>query len=404
MPIGSFPAVLGHEGAGVVLRLGDGLKQSGLAVGDRVLLGYCSCMACPACNDGRKGACNNIAMINFAGARGPEDSPLRLANGTSIRGAFFGQSSFSKLAIVDYRAVVKYDGPVEDLSFLAPLGCGYMTGAATVLNVLKPKSSQSVAIFGLGAVGLCALMAAKSLPVSEIIAVDILDSRLEIATKIGATKTINGKQHDSIEAAIRQLLPAGVDYVVDTTGLTKMINEGIKALNHGGTFAVVGTPRPGELAQFDALDMLVHCKKIIGITGGYCDPQSVSSSFRGAPAFADLEQFIPQLVQMFRSGKFPIDTLSKTYPPSKIEQAMQDMKSGKVRRSRSHSSSDADSWGLRLSNPYCLGSKLRGPLPIESMDTNINKALESARKSAYRSNLKLLQFVIKYTYTRSAMR
>ncbi|KIW09877.1 hypothetical protein PV08_11978 [Exophiala spinifera] len=314
MPIGSFPAVLGHEGAGVILRLGDGLKESGLVVGDRVLLGYCSCMACPACNENRKGACNNIAMINFAGARGPEDSPLRLTNGKSIRGAFFGQSSFSKLALVDSRAVVKYDGPVDDLSFLAPLGCGYMTGAATVMNVLQPKASQSVAIFGLGAVGLCALMAAKSIGVREIIAVDILDSRLEIATKLGAARTINGKQHDSIETAIHQLLPAGVDYIVDTTGLTKMINEGLKALGHGGTFAVVGTPRPGELAHFDPLDMLVHCKKIIGVTGGYCNPQS----------------FIPQLVQMFRAGRFPIDTLSETYAPSEIEQAIQDMKSGKV--------------------------------------------------------------------------
>ena len=274
-PFGAFPAVLGHEGAGVVLRLGSGLDNSGLEVGDRVLLGYCSCMNCSECKEGRKGACHDIAAINFIGTRGGNDSSIRLPNGQPVRGPFFGQSSFSKLAIVDSRAVVKYPGPVENLSFLAPLGCGYLTGAGTVLNVLRPRQENSIAIFGLGAVGLSALMAAKSENVRDIIAVDIVESRLEVAKSLGATQTINSKVKTSVEDAIKEILPKGIDYIVDTTGLTIMINGGIKALGHRGTFAIVGTPQPNELLTIESQDILFHGKSLIGVTGGYADPQKV---------------------------------------------------------------------------------------------------------------------------------
>ncbi|KAG0645229.1 Benzyl alcohol dehydrogenase [Hyphodiscus hymeniophilus] len=316
MPIGSYPVIPGHEGAGVILKLGTGLQESGLKVGDRVILSYCSCLNCSACKAGRKGACENIAFINFGGSRGggESESAARLPNGQAIRGDFFGQSSFRKFATVDARAVVKYDGPVENLSFLAPMGCGYMTGAATVMNVLKPKPTSSVAIFGLGAVGLSALMAAKSENVQDIIAIDILESRLEMAAAMGATKTINAKGAEPVEGVIREAFPSGVNFVIDTTGSAKVISSGIALLAHGGTAAVVGTPRPGDLIEVEALDMLIHCKTVLGITGGYCDPQ----------------KFIPGLIRLFEDGSFPIDKLCKTYPPSEIDHAIKDMKSGKV--------------------------------------------------------------------------
>lgn len=151
-----------------------------------------------------------------------------------------------------------------------------MTGAATILNVMKPKQTSSLAIFGMGAVGLCALMAAKSENLKEILAVDIVESRLELAKSLGATRTIDSRQHENVQAAIHEIMPQGVDYIVDTTGLTSMLNNGMKALGHGGTLAIVGTPRPQETLTIEALDMLIHCKTLIGITGGYCDPQEVS--------------------------------------------------------------------------------------------------------------------------------
>ncbi|KAJ9607706.1 hypothetical protein H2200_007784 [Cladophialophora chaetospira] len=314
MPFGSYPAVLGHEGAGIVRRLGPGLENSGLEIGDRVLLGYSSCLDCSACKAGRKGGCESIAMINFIGTRGADDTSIRLASGEPVRGMFFGQSSFKQLAIVDFRSVVKYDGAVEDLAFLAPLGCGYLTGAATVLNVLRPKPTHSLAIFGVGAVGLCALMAAKSENLREVLAIDIVESKLEKAKSLGATRTIDPRKHENVVMAIHEILPQGVDYIIDTTGLTSMLNDGIKALAHGGTLAIVGTPRPQEELSVGALDMLIHCKTIVGVAGGFCNPQ----------------EYIPRLIKMFRAGHFPIEGLSTVYPPSKIQDAIQDMKSGKV--------------------------------------------------------------------------
>ncbi|KAK7890532.1 hypothetical protein LTR67_007740 [Exophiala xenobiotica] len=314
MPIGGFPVVAGHEGAGVILELGSGLESSGLKVGDRVLLGFASCMSCRGCQAGSKGACDNIALTNFGGTRGLEDTSIRRPSGEFIRGLVFGQSSFSKLAICDARVAVKYPGPVEDLSFLAPLGCGFMTGAGTVLDVLKPNSNNSIAILGLGAVGLSALMAAKSLNMADIIAIDIIESRLELAKSLGATHALNGKKYKDVEAAIREVSARGADYIVDTTGATSMINSGIRALAQQGTFAIVGTPVPGEHLSVEGMDMLIHCKKIIGVTGAYANPQ----------------ELIPRLVKMYQEGSFPIDGLSKIYPPTEMDQAIDDMKSGKV--------------------------------------------------------------------------
>ncbi|EXJ75928.1 uncharacterized protein A1O5_00436 [Cladophialophora psammophila CBS 110553] len=282
MPIGGFPVVAGHEGAGIILRLGSGLEGSGLREGDRVILGFASCMSCTACREGSKGACANIALTNFGGTRGLDDTSIRRPNGDFVRGPVFGQSSFSKLAVCDARTVVKYPGPVEDLSFLAPLGCGFMTGAGTVMDVLKPQSSSSIAILGLGAVGLCALMAAKSLNVAEIVAIDIVDSRLELAKSLGATHALDGRKYRDIEAAIREASAHGVDYIVDTTGLISAINSGIRALAQRGTLAIVGTPPPRECLSAEAMEMLIHCKKIIGITGAYANPQEVSLHFSSA--------------------------------------------------------------------------------------------------------------------------
>jgi Zn-dependent alcohol dehydrogenase len=173
--------------------------------------------------------------------------------------------------------LVKYAGPAEDLSFLAPLSCGYLTGAATVLNVLKPRPTSSIAILGLGAVGFSALMAAKAEGVKTIVAVDIIDWRLDLAKSFGATHTILGNdgRNLSIDQAVHEKFPNGVDYIVDTTGLVKMLNGAVKALAHSGTLAIVGTPQHENLS-IDGLDMLVHCKNIMGVTGGYSDPQEVS--------------------------------------------------------------------------------------------------------------------------------
>jgi Zn-dependent alcohol dehydrogenase len=175
---------------------------------------------------------------------------------------------------------------VSSVSFSSIVGTSadsdsYMTGAATVLEVLKPRAIHSIAIFGMGAVGLCALMTAKSENLKEIVAVDIIESRLELASSLGATKTINGKQYENIEEAIHEILPHGVDAIVDATGSAKMLNAGVRALSHGGTLAVVGTPAPDAMLSFSALDMLIHCKKVMGVVSTPDLRHFVHSSARG---------------------------------------------------------------------------------------------------------------------------
>lgn len=151
IPFGIYPAVLGHEGAGTVRRVGSNVQDKSLKEGDTVLLSFSSCQNCSTCKENRNGACSQMTNINFGGARGlePSTSPISLPDGTPVRGQFFGQSSLSKLAVVSERSIVKCDASPEDLAFLAPLGCGYLTGAGTVFNVLRPKKDSKFVVFGM---------------------------------------------------------------------------------------------------------------------------------------------------------------------------------------------------------------------------------------------------------------
>lgn len=278
MPVGSFPAVLGHEGVGIVRHVGSAATDKSLSPGDVVLLSVSNCHACRPCLDGRNGACVNATLTNFLTQRVGENakSPIRLPDGTPVHGQFFGQSSFSKLAVVAQRCVVKIDkARPEDLAFLAPLACGYLTGAGTVFNVLKPTSFDTVAVLGAGAVGFAAVMAAKVNGAQAIIAVDIVDSKLKMASNLGATHTIHTGNIKDLNAGIRAILPNGVDKVIDTTGLPFLLNDAFRALAHDGILALVGVPPPAADLQFNALDLLTSCKRVVGVIEGYADPQKV---------------------------------------------------------------------------------------------------------------------------------
>jgi Zn-dependent alcohol dehydrogenase len=278
MPVGEFPAILGHEGAGIIRRLGASLKDRSWKVGDQVLLSFSSCRKCSYCADRRNGSCPEITAINFTGTRLSDGSnPARLADGTPVRSKFFGQSSLSKLAIVSESSIVKCELSDEEFALMAPMGCGYYTGAGTVIRVLKPSKETTMAILGMGAVGLSALMAAKAIGVQRVIAVDIVDSKLDLAISLGATAALNSGRVESLEKALKDLISEGINQILDTTGLGFMIQDGIRALTHGGTFALVGVPRPGDSVAFDPLDMLLSCKRVIGVIEGDSDPVDVSS-------------------------------------------------------------------------------------------------------------------------------
>lgn len=279
MPVGAFPAVLGHEGVGIVREVGRDVRDKTLKFGDTVILSFNSCGGCSACKEERCGACSHCTEINFMKtARGDQGSksPISLLDGTSVHGQFFGQSSLSKLAIVAQNSIVKIDADEKDLPYLAPLACGYLTGAGTVFNVLEPKSHHKLVILGMGAVGLAALMAAKSIGMTDIVAVDIVDQKLQRATELGASDTVNTNTHTDLNEAIRHVFPGGVDMVVDTTGVVPLLELGVKALAHEGTLAMVGVPPPDTPLRIDPLDFLTTCKKMIGVIEGFANPQKVT--------------------------------------------------------------------------------------------------------------------------------
>lgn len=282
MPIGSYPAVLGHEGAGVVRWTGSAVKDKSLKPGDAVLLSFHSCRQCRFCVEGQCGTCPHMTETNFvrfARRDATAKSPVSLPDGTAVHGQFFGQSSMSRLAVVAEESVIKVDARPEELQALPPLGCGYLTGAGTIFNVIKPQAHDSVAVLGMGAVGIAAMLAAKALGVRHIVAVDVVDAKLQLASSLGATHTINSAAKPDLYAALHALIPGGLDKIIDTTGLPGVLEASVKALAHGGTLALVGVPSPTATLTINALDLLLSCKQVIGVIEGAADPHIVLSPF-----------------------------------------------------------------------------------------------------------------------------
>jgi len=304
---GNFPMVLGHEGAGVVEEIGSGVTT--LAVGDRVAASFASCGQCENCLTGREAYCLNFMALNIGGTRLDGSVTLHGAEGEDVHGSFFGQSSFGTYAIANERNLV----PVPDdvpLELVGPLGCGIQTGAGTVLNSLQVPSGSSVVVSGSGAVGLSAIMAAKAAGVTTIVAVDVLDERLALATELGATHTINGRQEDVV-ARLRELSGGlGVAYGVDTTGIPAVIQSVVDGTRFGATIAVVGVGKPDAVLPLGLVSGAG--KTLVGAIEGDAVPQT----------------FIPRLIAMYRAGLFPFDQLVTTYPFADIERAIEDTRTG----------------------------------------------------------------------------
>jgi Zn-dependent alcohol dehydrogenase len=276
MPVGEFPAILGHEGAGIIRRLGTTEPDPLLKIGDQVLVSFSSCRNCSYCARNQNGSCPHITAINFTGTRLSDGSnPARLLDGTSVRSKFFGQSSFSKLAVVSRTSIVKCELSPQEFAIMAPLGCGYYTGAATIMKVLKPEKETTLAIVGMGTVGLSALMAAKAIGVHCVIAIDILDYKLDLATQLGATHTINSRDGDLAEH-LKTLIPDGVNQILDTTGLVPLLETSIRALSHGGILALVGVPSPMKTIAIDPLEFLLSAKRLVGVIEGASNPAEAS--------------------------------------------------------------------------------------------------------------------------------
>ena len=223
------------------------------------------------------------------------------------------QSSFATHANVVEASIIKVDSEVP-LDKLAPLGCGMQTGAGAVLNEIRPRAGSSFAVIGTGAVGMAAVMAARVAGCTTIVAIDRHQSRLDQALELGATHTINTTDLDLVEELKRITDGAGVDAILDTTALPKLLASAVDALAIRGTLALVGAAAPGTEAPFEIGGSLVKGWTFKTIVQGSSVPQD----------------FIPRLVSLWKEGRFPLDRLIKTYQLDQINEAFEASESGAV--------------------------------------------------------------------------
>jgi aryl-alcohol dehydrogenase len=263
------PGIIGHEGAGIVEKVGAGV--TGVAEGDKVLLSFTSCGSCAACTSTHPAYCETWLPRNLLGMMRSDDSGGVTRDGVPIASHFFGQSSFGQYAIADERSVVKVD-PAADLAVLAPLGCGVLTGFGSMWNVLDPDSSDIVAVYGAGAVGLSAVIAAALRKPAQLIAIDLVAERLELATELGATATINGATENVAERLAELTGGRGVALSFDTTGNPKVARQALDAASVRGTVLVCGAPPPGTEIPVD-IQGILSGKVLRGVTMGDTDPR-----------------------------------------------------------------------------------------------------------------------------------
>ena len=305
-----LPAVLGHEGSGVVEEVGSNVTR--VEPGDHVVMSFDYDGTCTSCRDGHPAFCESFFAHNFGGARPQDETSPISRDGEEISGRFFGQSSFATYSIATERNVV----PVEDdvpLELLGPLGCGIQTGAGGVINSLNPQPGSSIAIFGAGSVGLSAVMAAAIKGCTEVVSVDLKENRLEMAQEFGATDTVNPDEMDDVVEAVRELT-GGVDYALETTGVSAVAEQATEVLTQRGTLGVIGAPALGTEASYDVNNLILNGRTITGIVEGDSDPQ----------------QFIPDLIELYRQGDFPFDKLITYYDFEDIEQAVEDSENGET--------------------------------------------------------------------------
>ncbi|MGA8611447.1 MAG: NAD(P)-dependent alcohol dehydrogenase [Xanthobacteraceae bacterium] len=302
-----YPAVYGHEGAGIVHAAGSGVR--GFAPGDHVVMSYPWCGECDNCRQRMPNYCMHSRGLKSNGTRA-DGSTLMSQNGAPVYSAFFQQSSFGTFALTQERYAVKVRGDAP-LELLGPLACSGQTGAGAVLNVMRPNAGESFAVFGVGAVGLCGLMAARIAGCDPIIAVDVHERRLALARELGATHTINHAACGDVVGEIRRITGGGARYALETSAVPAVFREAAECLMPAGTCVLLGSARKGSEVSFE-MPFLQQGRVVRGVVQGDSIPQ----------------EFIPKLVDLIMDGKFPMEKMVKFYDFADINKAAQESSAG----------------------------------------------------------------------------
>lgn len=306
-----LPAVLGHEGAGIVEAVGGDVTVA--KPGDRVVMSFNSCGDCPSCAIDAPTYCYNFYPHNWSGKRADGSASMTLG-GESMNANFFGQSAFATHAIAHQRNVVRVPDSAAEvpLERLAPIGCGLMTGAGAVLRSMKVRPGLPIAVLGTGTVGIAAIMAARIAGADPIVAVDVNGARLALAKELGATHAFNAK--DDAAGKIRELCPAGLGYAFDTTGRSDVIEEAWGLLAPKGVCGIVGASDPADDLTFNEAQFMGGGRTVMGILGGD----------------SDVGPFLAELIEHHLAGRFPYERLIEIFPFEQINEAIEASESGRV--------------------------------------------------------------------------
>jgi aryl-alcohol dehydrogenase len=303
-----LPAVLGHEGSGIVRQVGK--RAGGIAVGDRVVLSWGrGCGTCRNCMHGQPAYCDDMGRVSFGGGRLSDGSTSLRLRGEPVHSHFIGQSSFATHAVVHHSHAVRVpkEAPLE---LLGPLGCGFLTGSGAVFDALAVRPGATVIVYGVGAVGLSAVMAANVVGCSKIIAVDRNGERLGLARELGATHTLLAND-EPLAPRIASLVPGGADFAIETTANMEVLRTAFESVHLRGVCAMLGASEPGAKLELDAFSVLLG-RTLKGVIVGDLAPQLA----------------IPRLIELHARGRFPIERLVKFYDFADLDRAAADSLAG----------------------------------------------------------------------------
>lgn len=307
-----MPMALGHEAAGVVEALGAGVDD--LAVGDHVVMVFMpSCGHCDPCAGGRPALCEPGAAANGRGEL--------LGGGRRLHGEggelhhHLGCSAFASHAVVSRRSLVKVDA---DLSWehAALFGCAVLTGVGAVVNTAQVRAGQSVAVVGLGGVGLSSVLGALASGASPVVAVDLSEEKLALARSLGAVSTVNAAASDAVEQ-VRALTGGGADFVFEMAGSVRALEAAWRMTRRGGTTVTAGLPPPEAALAVNVVQLVAEERTLKGSYIGTCVPS----------------RDIPRFIRLFREGRLPVDRLlTGTIPLERINEAFDQLADGKAVR------------------------------------------------------------------------
>ena len=309
-----LPAVLGHEGAGIVEALGPGTSGD-VAVGTRVAFMWRPrCGRCAACISGNPVLCASGRVQATTGGLLDGTSRLHLDGGPLHH--FLGVSCFAERVVVSERAVVVVpDGVPAEIAAIT--GCAVVTGVGAVLNAVEGVGGRGIVVFGVGGVGLCSVMGARLVGADPIVAVDVDEGRLELARRMGATHAVNAGSSDPVEQ-VRAVVAGGADWAIEAVGQAETLRQAFASLAPGGTVVALGLARAGATFEVPINELVQGQKRIVGSLYGSANP------------LIDL----PRIFGLYRSGRLPLDDLiGERFPLDAVNVAYARLTAGGLGRS-----------------------------------------------------------------------